>query len=298
MKKILTLTAILCLSNMVLISNKAVCQVYRESPDSYYETTKDYKIDWTKHFLVVEGRGTYNKDLDETPAEKELNAIDAAEMNADAQLARAIDLIRVDIIREGERRKTDKNYVKTALTALLRGVIKIDEKYDPRRGIATVKLAMPLRYTSIADELNQLWEFNDKAPEPPTETRTYEEINKIRDAEQEEKVSYTGLVIDARHLSLRPTPYFQIYDEKGNEIYDTKILNKEWVTKFGLADYHKDLKMARKNPRVAGNPLVLKALKSGNNNSYVVLSNRDVQRLKEAIKQNDFLKEARVAVVL
>jgi len=72
---------------------------------------------------------------------------------------------------------------------------------------------------------------------------------------------YTGLIFDAQKLSFIPSASPKILDEDGREIYGSAYVGKEWVEKQGIVGYAKSLDEAKANQRVAGNPLVIKAMK-------------------------------------
>jgi hypothetical protein len=61
----------------------------------------------------------------------------------------------------------------------------------------------------------------------------------------------------------------------------------------------KDLAQAKANPRVAGNPLVIKAIKvTGPNNKDLVISNDDARRIRDLAKHLNFLDAAKVVIIV
>jgi len=91
----------------------------------------------------------------------------------------------------------------------------------------------------------------------------------------------------------------KILDEEGREVYGSAFVSAEWATKFGIVGYVKDLDGAKKNDRVAANPLVVKAKKvSGSGGSDLIISNAEAQGLKEMSKNLSFLEQCRVLVVV
>jgi hypothetical protein len=61
----------------------------------------------------------------------------------------------------------------------------------------------------------------------------------------------------------------------------------------------KDLDAAKKNDRVAANPLVVKAMKiSGSGGNDLIISNAAAQGLKDMSKNLSFLEQCRVLVVV
>lgn len=110
---------------------------------------------------------------------------------------------------------------------------------------------------------------------------------------------YTGLVIDAQHLSFIPSGSPKILDEDGREIYGSAYVEKAWVEKHGIVGYVKSIKEAKENPRVAANPLIIKAIKAtGANNRDLVLSNEDARKIRELSKHLTFLDHAKVMIIV
>ena len=110
---------------------------------------------------------------------------------------------------------------------------------------------------------------------------------------------YTGLIIDARGSGAQPAMSPKIYDEEGNELYGSAYVDQEFVQKHGMAGYVRDLDQALANDRVQGTPAVLKALSSsGANQTDLILSKSDADQLRGLADHLNFLREARVVIVL
>ena len=110
---------------------------------------------------------------------------------------------------------------------------------------------------------------------------------------------YTGLIFDARHLSFIPSASPKILDEDGREVYGSAYVDKGWVEKQGIVGYAKNLEEAKENQRVAGNPLVIKAMKvTGANNGDLIVSHEDARKIRELAKNINFLDHAKVLIVV
>lgn len=110
---------------------------------------------------------------------------------------------------------------------------------------------------------------------------------------------YTGLVIDARGLGLRPAIAPRIYDESGNEIYGSRYVSRDWAIQYGMAGYAKTLDEAKQNDRVGQNPMVIKAEKAtGQNRTDVVISDRDARVLHAVSSNFSFLQQCRVVILV
>ncbi len=111
--------------------------------------------------------------------------------------------------------------------------------------------------------------------------------------------AYTGLIIDAKGLGVMPAMAPKVVNEKDEEVYGSKFVDREWAVRQGMVGYEKDLAAARANQRVTNNPLVIKALKaSGANKSDVMISNADAERLQQATQSQNFLDNCRVMFLL
>jgi hypothetical protein len=110
---------------------------------------------------------------------------------------------------------------------------------------------------------------------------------------------YTGLIFDAQTLTFTPSASVKILDEDGREVYGSAYVSKDWADKHGIVSYVKDLAQAKANQRVAGNPLVIKAIKvTGPNNKDLVISNDDARRIRDLAKHLNFLDAGKVVIIV
>ena len=110
---------------------------------------------------------------------------------------------------------------------------------------------------------------------------------------------HTGLIFDARSSSFLPSASVKILDEDGREVYGSAYVSKEWAEKQGIVGYAKTLEDAKANQRVAGNPMVIKAMKAtGPNGKDLVISNEDARKIRDLSKNLNFLDKAKVMVVV
>ena len=110
---------------------------------------------------------------------------------------------------------------------------------------------------------------------------------------------YTGLIFDAQSLTFTPSASVKILDEDGREVYGSAYVSKDWAEKHGIVSYVKGLDEAKANQRVAGNPLVIKAIRvTGPNNKDLVISNDDARRVRDLAKNLNFLDAAKVVIIV
>ena len=109
----------------------------------------------------------------------------------------------------------------------------------------------------------------------------------------------TGVIIDARGLKTRPAMAPRILDQNGNAVYGPGTYDRSYAVTNGVAGYSKTLEAAQKDPRVLGNPLVIKGIStSGTNRTDIVISNADVSKIDLANRSYNVLKDCRVLILL
>jgi len=111
--------------------------------------------------------------------------------------------------------------------------------------------------------------------------------------------TFTGLIIDARGLGVRPAMAPKILNEDGKEVYGSAWINRDWAVREGMAGYLKDPLQAQQNPRVTDKPLLVKAIKaSGDARVDVVISNADAAMLHSAAQNLSFLEKCKVIILV
>jgi hypothetical protein len=91
----------------------------------------------------------------------------------------------------------------------------------------------------------------------------------------------------------------KVLDEEGREVYGSAFVSQEWATKYGIVGYGKDVEAAKKNDRVAANPILVKATKaSGTGGCDIVISAADAQGMRDMSQNLSFLEQCRVLIVV
>lgn len=110
---------------------------------------------------------------------------------------------------------------------------------------------------------------------------------------------FTGLVVDAKGLGVRPVMVPRILDENNQEVYGSAFVSREYAVQQGMSGYARNLKEILNNQRVADHPLVVKGLKtSGPGLSEIVISNADASKLRSTSESLYFMKKCRVIIVV
>jgi hypothetical protein len=111
--------------------------------------------------------------------------------------------------------------------------------------------------------------------------------------------AYTGLVVDAKGLGVKPAMAPKIVDESGQEVYGSRLVSRDWAVQIGMVGYDKDVNRAKSNERVTANPLVVKAMKaSGPNKADVVVSNSEAASIRNAATSQNFLDKCKVMFIV
>jgi hypothetical protein len=110
---------------------------------------------------------------------------------------------------------------------------------------------------------------------------------------------YTGLIIDARGLDLKPVLAPVIVSEQGHAVYSSAFISREFAVQNGICKYVCDMDLARSDLRAGKNPIVFKGLrKEGQPDAAIVISMSDYRLLETITERHRFLKECRVIIVL
>lgn len=109
------------------------------------------------------------------------------------------------------------------------------------------------------------------------------------------KARYTGLVIDVRHLPYKPAMTFNVYDTKGRLVYGIGHVNQSNYLQSGFCAYFTNINYAKGDLLVASSPIVAKAVKLGDGNIDIVISNSDASKIRNS--SYNFRKECKVIVV-
>jgi len=110
---------------------------------------------------------------------------------------------------------------------------------------------------------------------------------------------YSGLVIDARNLGVRPAMFPSIVAPDGRAVYSPDRASEEYILTQGLVGYATSTERAKEQGRVGQNPLVVKATRaSGPHRANVVVSEEDAIKIFAADLKSKILSEARVVFVI
>lgn len=246
-------------------------------------------VDWTNGMAIAAGLGapaTWAK----TPAQKNISATRAARLDAARNLLELLKGINIDTSTNVEGAMVSSDSVRTAISGRLNGIRETERPRYFSDGSVQVKLEASLR--QIVPE--QLYVAATGAPQelgPPTGAVSGGALNV--------QVAYTGLIIDARGTGVQPAMAPKVFDPQDREVYGSAFVSREFATSQGMVGYAKNPDQAAQTDRVKGNPAVIKALEAkGANKADLVISQADADALRALAQGQNFLREARVMILL
>jgi hypothetical protein len=241
------------------------------------------KVDWTTGVITAVGIGA-PPSQPANAAQARAMAERAAQVVAYRNLLEAVKGVRVDSTTLVENFIVTSDVIRTQVNGIIQGATIMDKKY---MSDGSVEVTVGMKLTgALADALLPKVP-PAAAPVPATPSDAAGQL-------------YTGLLVDARGLGVRPAMAPKILNEDGKEIYGSAYINRDWAVREGMAGYLKgDPAAARANPRIADTPLVVKALKvSGEGRVDTVISNADAAALQSASQNLSMLEKCRVIIIV
>lgn len=267
-------------------------------------------VDWTQQVVKCTGVGGPNPNL--PMAAQRASALRAARVEAFRNLVETIKGVQITSETTVENSMVTSDVINTKVEGALRGFRIVDTRYmssgdveiDVEVAITGVILdallpqdfgggALMTGGQLLCPTCGQPWPAGKPVPSGVTL------IQAGGGTAQTGSAVYTGLIIDARGLNVRPAMAPNVFDENGEEVYGSKFVSRDYAVDIGMAGYEKDINRARTNERVADNPMVVKAIQAtGPNKTDVVISNSDATMVHNAASNMNFLQHCKVMLIL
>ena len=232
-------------------------------------------MNYSNGFVVATGIGAISP-LAQNPGMARATAVRAAKVDAMRNLLEAVMAITVSSETTVRGAAIENDVVKTSVEGMVRGARMRDIDGDGRGSNSDIRY---LSDTSIEIEMEVHMSGISEVILPPA---GYAPAPVAGGAPAPAAPAaprpgtVTGLIVDARGLGLRPA-----------------------MSKFGVAGYSKNLEQAQQDPRVVGNPLVVKGVGvQGANKADLVLAAGDVSRVKSADSSGKFLSNCKVMILI
>ena len=249
---------------------------------------------WEQGTITAEGFGTPPAGAYGSKAS--IMARRAAIVDAQRNLAEQVSGVQVDAETTVENFVISSDLVKTKVSALIKGAMVVEEQMMPD-GAYRVVMSMPMYGTQgLASAIMPAIRDNTP-PTPPPPVISAPITTQIQMGG-----TYTGVIVDAGGMGLKPSFSPVIYDTNGRAIYGVSNINYDQAISQGMVGYSSSVSAAQTLPRVGATPLVIKAVqvRGGNNSTNpvnVVVSVDDGDRILAANQQSQMLMNGSVVFV-
>ncbi len=242
------------------------------------------KVDWTTGVITAVGIGAPPAQP-ANAAQARAMAERAAQVVAYRNLLEAVKGVRVDSTTLVENFMVTSDVIRTEVSGIIQGAMIMDKKY---MSDGSVEVTVGMKLTgALADALLP------KGPQTPPTGLT----GTLAPATPGQL--YTGLIVDARGLGVRPAMAPKILNEDGKEVYGSAWISRDYAVREGMVGYLKDPVAAQTNPRVTDKPLMVKAIKaSGDARVDTVITNADAAMLHNAAQNLSMLEKCRVIILV
>ena len=249
---------------------------------------------WEQGTITAEGFGTPPAGAYGSKAS--IMARRAAIVDAQRNLAEQVSGVQVDAETTVENFVISSDLVKTKVSALIKGAMVVEEQMMPD-GAYRVVMSMPMYGTQgLASAIMPAIRDNTPPTPPPPV------ISATITTQIQMGGTYTGVIVDAGGMGLKPSFSPVIYDTNGRAIYGVSNINYDQAISQGMVGYSSSVSAAQTLPRVGATPLVIKAVqvRGGNNSNNpvnVVVSVDDGDRILAANQQSQMLMNGAVVFV-
>ena len=275
----MNLSRIIFLAAFILFAFNLNAQIYQTVPNAG-------SINWQDQILKSTGIGA--PDPKQPLAAQRAGAIRSARLDALRQLVETVKGMNLTSETTVRNAMIENDVIQTRVEGVVKNFKEVDTRYLSD-GSVEVDVEIPLSGILLNELLPQ--QMGGKVP-GNLNYAVGPQPNFVNTV-------FTGLIIDARGLGLRPAMAPKILDENGNEVYGTGYVSRDYAVQIGVVGYEKDVNRAVKDDRVKDNPVVVKALRvEGTNQTDVVVSNADAANIAAAGKNLNFMEQCKVMFIL
>jgi hypothetical protein len=263
-----------------------------EEEGSFIQEFDNGQIDWQVGKVTAVGIGAAPANA-VNKAQARGMAKRAATVVARRNLLELLQGVRIDSTTTVLNHMVADDSVNSRVRGLLHNSRIMDTAYMSD-GSVEVTVGVGLRGGLADTLLSRSTSFETALIEPPAQEAMAETTEGVV-----AQPVYTGLVVDARELGIRPALSPRIFDEEGKEVYGAAFASREYAIKQGVAGYANNLDRALDNPRVGNNPFLAQAVAvSGDAGADLVISNDTAATVRAVAAKNNFLEQCRVMIVL
>lgn len=250
-------------------------------------------VDWSEGVVRATGIGAGKANFkNKNPGVYRAQAKRAAIMDAQRNLAEAVNGVRVTSDSTMRDMILESDLVRTRVDAIIKGMNEVSSQYY-EDGTYEVVLEMPLFGASESLSEAAFLPFKDEPkfafPEP-VDIKVIEQATIVR--------NYTGLVIDCRGLGeLNPVMSPVIKNSNKQKIYGHENLDYDKIIVNGMASYADDTEDTISRSRAGNNPLIVRAVGLDDHNATPVVSNTDADKILASNQVDGFLNNCAVVFV-
>jgi hypothetical protein len=228
-------------------------------------------IDWEKRLILARGKGKVNFDRTMDDAVRLRMMERAAEVDAQRILLDAI--LKIQINDNTELKEIPK--ASERAMGIVRNAVRCNAKYF-KDGTAEVVLAAPI------DGITAL--SADRGGPMGSSTAFIEN-------------QPTGLIIDASRIGFEPVLAPCLMAPDATVIYGPETVSRAYIAEYGVAGYASSINMAKADPRIGNQPIILKVSDLGSNVGQLVMGENEVGKLIQLKEKTSILTQGRVIIV-
>lgn len=288
-------TLFIYLIGVLFFSSPGACETFTD----LVEKINGGSINWTTGTIQATGvKIPDNQDFN-IPVNRQKALKEATHM-AFEKLHDVVNIIQIDNQQKVDRLYTKDNAITEKIGQMIKNAKIAEQKYLTD-GKVEVTVQMELRggfsQLILPDEIKQIDTI--KPVKPPQKTVQPPHPTSRPVSPEEKEHLFTGLIIDATGICARPSMVPIVLDENGRKVYGPAFMSRESAVQYGTSAYEKEIDIAKQNPRIGTNPLIVKGLRTeGSENTGFIISNTDALVLRSNPDYLTFLKKCRVVIVI
>ena len=240
-------------------------------------------MNWSENYMEATGVSAVPTQFKGTNKETELARHNAI-LDLQKNLYEAVKLLNVNSISKIED-FMEVNSVRSSIEDTVKNAEINEGNQNGDSYVVKGRIRLDKIHNEIANRLSR----NEPGYTPRSRKSRKSRTRIIRSAD------FTGLIIDARHLPVKPSMFIRILDEEGDTLYGVNFGNRDFQNQYGLYVWYNRMVYARDEQRVGRNPLVIKAQRLSNANKDIVIPNYAAVLLRD--NAYDFRRECSVVIV-
>lgn len=269
-----------------------------QSPD---QPPIEGRMNWSQRVFTAWGEGLPPDEVT-SPARRRLLGLRAAKVTALRNLLELVGQVQVDSRTTVSMVMLASDTVQTRVSGILQGARVVAGSQQERDGVyrlaMEIDLGQPFADAVLPD--SAAWARQALPPPgylPPADLPDSDSLVVFVPPRP-----YTGLIVDARGLDLRPSMAPRVFDAEGRLIYGAGTVDRQYATAVGVVGYDRDIDRAAQSERLGGpeaHPLVVVAQEVvGPHNADVVIDTDAGVRARMADAETGFLSECRVTFII